>query len=205
MRTFLFRFSFVICIMNVFSCHGQIQNLAMCKRDYKNGVALYDSFIQTHDTPLLEKAIPLLSKSTLCNETRQKALLLKITLISLLKSYSWAYSVVDSSDETDFREPYQKKMYLAFFKAKQFELGGDLQNRDKILDSAARNIQSYINFSGKFQKDSYVDLYNIKSVFLDRKEYILELDSLVEKYPNQKNFFEGLKDISQASVSASPR
>lgn len=199
-----FFYLIILLVFAGFSCKGESQDLSTCKESYRSALNRFNQFYQKADTTFLKEAIDYLDHSLRCKETRYKAINLKVSVLSLLGAYKLGYNFVDSLNVDEAGKNYKKKMYLLFFKAKQYETEVNFEQRNYLLDSASRNIQSFIASATDIDVEAYSDLYFIRALFLTRENYIAELDSLKSKYPSRQEFFEGLKNISDDQILVSP-
>lgn len=177
------------------SCNGQNKDKDICKSNYIEAKRKVSKFyMNNNDKILLSDALKDVQKSLNCPETRNASIELKISALSLLKKYDIAYQFVDSLEEKDFLKPYKKKMQYNFLKALSYESKNKIADRDNYFNKAILEIQTFIDNQKTIDQEAYYDLFLVKSKILSPKQINEEITSLKIKYPNDKDFFEALKE-----------
>lgn len=176
------------------SCNGQNTNIETCKEHLKKSKTAFNSFYTQNDQNLLLTALKESELAQDCPETKQASIELKISILSLQKNYNKAYTFVDSLDIKDFTKPYKKDMQSNLFRALDYELKSDLKNRNLYLKKAINEINNFIGDQKVIDKEAYYDLFFIKSKMLNKNQLEVDIVLLKKKYPNDKSFFELLKE-----------
>lgn len=187
-------FNCIVMITFLCSCNGQTGNKDVCKTNYISAKNKFNKFYTEKNPALLSDALKDVKKSLDCPETRMASIDLKISALSFLKEYNKAYEFIDSLAEKDFSKPYEKRMQYNYFKALDCE--SKLQNEDKKIyfDKAIAEIQNFIDNQKSFDQEAYYNLFLVKSKILSPEQINKEIDNLKIKYPNDKDFFEALKE-----------
>ena len=197
--------SFTVIIL-LGSCNAQSKQLEDCQLSYKNAKADFSTYYKINEKLLLNKSLNNVEQALKCKETRYKAIDLKISLLILLKKYRNGYKFIDSLSEKDFKKGYKKKMNYNYFLALEHESKTDTVNRNKYFNYIIVDIQNYIQqekmSKGKFDKEAYYDLFFVKKNFLNLQQVNAEVDLLKEQYPNEKDFFDSLKETL---INAEPK
>jgi hypothetical protein len=206
-NTALAGLSLILCFT---SCNGQSKQSADCIASYKKAKTALNTYYGNNEQSLLQESLNNVEQAIRCEETKFKAIDLKISLLMLLKKYKTGYQFIDSLSEKDFSTGYKKKMNYNFFLAMEYESKKDTFNRNLVLNVVILDIQNYIQNEkmpvGKLDDQVYYDLYTIKSKILDQSKLSTEIDSLKKIYPGQEAFFESLKEsFNDESKKSIPR
>lgn len=192
------------------SCNGQAK-IDGCKESYKNANKNLNAYYKSENQSLLQNAIVYVEQSMTCEETRRKAIHLKISLLILSKSYKWGYEFIDTLNQNDFGKSYKKQMHHDFFKALEYESKSDTLNARKLYTKIIESLDDYIQSESNFQKaldqEAYYDLFFVKSKLLPQSQINTELDELAQKLPADKVFFITLKssfDVASKETNAIP-
>lgn len=214
MRTYKFNkpiivaFSFIL--LNLFnSCDGQVKNLEDCRLHYKNALTELNAYYKNNKTSLLQESLANIQESLKCPETRYKSIELKISLLILLKRYQSGYEFIDSLSDNDFNAKFKKKMNHDYFRALEYESKSDTANSSRLLNGIVADIQNYIQNENtpkdSLDLDAYLALFLIKKKVSNMKQIETEIDLLKEKYPNEKDDLEGIKNtIFEKTQFSSP-
>lgn len=191
----------------LYSCNGQTTNKDVCKTNYIIAKNKFDKSYTDKNKMLLSEALKYVQKSLDCPETRTASIELKISALSFLKEYNKAYVFIDSLEEKDFSKPYEKKMQYNYFRGLDCELKLKNKEKKKYFETAIIEIQNFINNQKSIDQEAYYNLFLVKSKILNSKQINEELNELKIKYPNEKDFFESLKEsfneeTKQITVSA---
>ncbi|HXD78611.1 MAG TPA: hypothetical protein VN616_12425 [Puia sp.] len=188
---------FLIATAVFHSCSDQSGQISTCAIHLKNARIAFNSYVQNDNKSALSTSLNEIQGAMSCPGTRQPAIMLKISLLSLLNKFQQGADFVDSMATKDFKMPYQKEMYSKFFKAMVFDSKGDTVQRDKLFHEDASNIFNYIKRE-KLPKDSVnedaiYDLFFIESRFLDSSLLAVKIDSVASLYSKNSDFFNALK------------
>lgn len=188
------------------SCNGQVK-LDDCKESYKSASKSLNAYYKSEEQSLLQDAIFYADQSMKCEETRRRAIDLKISLMALSKNYKRGYEFIDSLDQNDFSKKYKKQMHYNFFKALEYESKADTINARKLYTAIIKDINNYIELEGSSQKpldqEVYYDLFFVKSKVLLQSQINTEIDELAQKHPSDRDFLVALKSsFAMASKEA---
>ena len=188
--------SYCLFLILLNSCNGQ-SNIDTCKLSYKNARNNLNNYYKNTDQSLILKALQEVNQSLQCQDTRHKAIDLKISLLAILKMYKNGYQFIDSLNENDFSAKYKKTMNHNYFLALEYEEKSDTANRNKLLNETVANIQNYIRQEnmpqGKLDEEAYYDLFFVKKKVMSLEKINAEIDLLKKQYPRDEEFFDALK------------
>lgn len=176
------------------SCKGQNSNEEKCKKHFENSKKALNYYYSEQNQKQLDIALQEVELSLSCSETRRASIDLKISILSLQKSYVRALNFVESLNIKDFNKPYKKGMQSNFFQALCYELKSDLKNRNLYFDKAIVLIENYIKEQKSIDEEAYYDLFLVKSKVLTKKQIDSYIVELVKEHPKDKGFFELLKE-----------
>jgi len=183
-----------------------------CIIHFKSARNKLNSYYKTKDSFLLLLALNDAQHSLQCDKTKRGAIEIKLSVFALLKQYENGYKYVDSLSESDFALTYKKQMLYNYFLALHYESKEDSVTRNKYFHTIITGIDEYLRKQNSPKKEinqeAYLDLFSAKSKVVSAQKIKLEIDSLKEKYPQSKDFFETLRQTVNSDstiVSATPR
>lgn len=178
-------------------CNGQTNQSQICAENYKKAKASLNKYYINNNRSDLEESLESIETAIGCKEMRSASIDLKIPVLMLLEKYKSGYEFVDSLSQTDFNASYKKLMIASFFRALEYGQKRDTTNRNKLFNETIVYIQKYIQedtSAGIADENAYYDLFMVKSRVLDISSINKEIDSLMNVYPNQKAFFDVLRN-----------
>lgn len=182
-----------------------------CKANLQKARDSLNSYWQSKYQSSLQSALMNVDNALYCELTRKAAVRLKISILSTMKKYADGARFVSSIKENDFELPYQKKYYESAMKAMEFESKSDMASRDKFYNEAIGAAQQYVDAHPNLLFDQFMETYGdifLIKLKIEKKEQIdAELNNLITKYPDKKDFFDALRNMGQNvsdSVSAIP-
>jgi hypothetical protein len=200
-----------VCLLLFTQCNGQSAQPADCKLEYSRATKSLNNYYANKDEAQLAVALKEIDSALQCGGMNPRAVQLKITVLLLSKKYQEGYDFVKPLDAAVFPRPYQKMMNENWFMAHVFEGSGDTIARDSLYRKIVLGIGDYIeseNVASKpFDEMAYYDLYFVEGQF-QRTKALEELGGLEKKFPAEKDFFAGLRDMidnKDSELSAQPR
>jgi hypothetical protein len=180
--------------VSLLSCHGQKNKISenSCREIYERAYNL----VYNSPVPATDSALILLNECMDCDTMRKAAIELKINILIGEEKYLEGIKFVDSLKGSDFNFHYKRIWYLKVLQALKYNSEGDSTRRDSTYNRLSEDLENYINHNDlsteEFQ-DIYITLYALKEKIEDANKVNQEVDSLEQKYPGQKRFFEFLR------------
>ena len=120
------------------------------------------------------------------------------------RKYEPGVKFVTTLNNKDFDFTYQRQMIIDYLTGLHYGEIDDLNKKDSIFTKSISEIQNYIeNQKGEtFLSDSvpYYDLYFTKSRIYDSVKISKDIDSLKQKFPNDKDAIDRLKIITLGNI-----
>jgi hypothetical protein len=212
------RLLYIVCIAAICSlllaeCNGQSTQSSDCKLAYSRASKSLNDFYRNKDQTQLTVSLAEVDSALPCQETNVKAVDLKITLLFLLKRYKEGYEFVKGLDSATFYKPYQKMMKENWFLGHVYEEKGDTVARDSLYRKIVGGVENYIESENEtkkpFDEVAYGDLLLVQGQF-ERSKAIDEIDRLEKKFPAEKDFFDGVREMldnkpAEGSAQANPQ
>lgn len=185
------------------SCKGQSQK-NNCEINYGNANASLKYYSRTSNDNYLDSAQFFLDNALVCSETREKSIRRKIEIFIMQRKYEPGVKFVTTLNNKDFDFTYQRQMIIDYLTGLHYGEIDDLNKKDSIFTKSISEIQNYIeNQKGEtFLSDSvpYYDLYFTKSRIYDSVKISKDIDSLKQKFPNDKDAIDRLKIITLGNI-----
>lgn len=189
---FLIFFVLVFC-----SCNGQLDTNAICIQKFKEARDLvYTKNTNAIPESALDSALKLANECLKCDSIKKAVVDFKITLLTFMKKYSEGISFINSLKENDFSFNYKKKLMSDNLQALSYASKNDTIHRNLIYEEMVDYLEQYMkkhNIKGKEFEEIYLDLYAVKSNFLDASQINQEIEVLKKQYPDKQDFFDYLK------------
>lgn len=110
----------LVCLANLQSCSGQLNEKEACKSQLQEAKKSLNSYYYKKQESSLQESLNYAQRAMKCKETRRGAVELKISILILLKNYTIAADFVDSLTDGDFSAVYKRKMNHDFLHAKNY-------------------------------------------------------------------------------------
>jgi len=193
------KFIFIVTLMIIYGCRGQTNDYDRCYKYLNKARKSFNELLLGKENKEI-KVDSLISATDIaieCPATRMAAVELKCSILIRWKKYKEGYEFVESLKQEDFKLPYKKQLYWNYFHAYECEANIDTIGRNRYLNSIIKNVSRYIleknTHSNEIDKEAYYDLFFIKSRVLSSQEFDGQLNILMKKFPNDKEFLEALK------------
>jgi hypothetical protein len=203
----------IICPLLLAECNGQSTQWSDCKLEYSRASQSLNDFYRNKDETQLIVSLAEVDSALPCKESNVKAVDLKITLLLLLKRYKEGYEFVKGLDSATFYKPYQKMMKENWFMAHVYEEEADTFARDSLYRKIVSGVENYIESENEakkpFDEIAYSDLLFVQGQF-ERSKAIDEIGRLEKKFPSEKDFFDGVREMldhkpAESSAQAQPQ
>jgi hypothetical protein len=189
-----------VCFIIGSGCGDQSIDSKFCHERLKSSSIYLSEYYANKEKDNLIKGLVDVEIAIKCNETKVAAIEYKIMIIALLEEYKKGYQFLDSLNTEDFPYGYKRDMGKFYFLAKEYERESDLMNRNQMLEKAITTIDIYIQNEAKehFDEKVYYDLFFLKREILNKESILFELDSLIVRFPKNKEFINILKQTFTA-------
>jgi hypothetical protein len=189
--------------MYLFSCTAQ-QSKSTCELNYEKAKDELKEYSKSSKADYLSKAQLFLDSSLSCNETRKRSIERKIQIYFMQKAYKQGAKFVSTLEISDFNFEYEKDMYKNYLAGLEYDKANDLKNRDSVFKESIKNIENYIDKKKftTFNEDTlaFYNLYFTKSRIFESKIIINDIDALKQKFPNEKDAIDKMKEITIESM-----
>jgi hypothetical protein len=133
-----------------------------------------------------------------CGSFKNEISYTKTSVLTLLGKYAEVIEYIKTLNSTSFNKPYQKDMYLEYFKAMQCAARGDTINSIRLYTEAAARVQLYL--TKYHDREVLMDLYVIKSKYEKHDKLIQEIDSLKITGMYDHDFLDALISTTTNSI-----